>query len=293
MAQHTHEWFNPVVKFGPVIGVKGKSAPLLLYLPGNDGSGLTPVMQFPELASAFEIQCLSFEGRDRSNFTQIKAIVKAKLREAKMEGREVYLMGESFGGIVALSMGMDDSDPALMPDRIILVNAASCFDRTPLGKASPWLVKLPEPFFTLAVFPVVFLMFDADMFRNMGKAVVHGHVPGIIRGEDRQAFVKRVFPKVMQKMQLRSDDLKWRIKNWVLPGCHEVNPKLKDVKVPVLAVAGTSDLLLPSLEEALKFKDEIPQCTLRLVEGAGHAGVLDQRADLLEMIRSCWSRAAV
>merc|ERR1719191_760926 len=81
--EHTHEWFNPVEKFGPVVGAKGKAAPLLLYLPGNDGSGLTPVMQFPELASAFEIQCLAFEGRDRSNFTQIKAIVKAKLREAK------------------------------------------------------------------------------------------------------------------------------------------------------------------------------------------------------------------
>eukprot|EP00746_Dinoflagellata_sp_MGD_P014707 gnl/MRDRNA2_/MRDRNA2_132382_c0_seq1.p1 gnl/MRDRNA2_/MRDRNA2_132382_c0~~gnl/MRDRNA2_/MRDRNA2_132382_c0_seq1.p1 ORF type:complete len:451 (-),score=76.88 gnl/MRDRNA2_/MRDRNA2_132382_c0_seq1:674-1975(-) len=289
MPQLTHEWFNPVDKFGPLKGAQGKTAPLLLYVPGNDGSGLTPVMQFPELASAFDIQCLSFEGRDRSNFTKIKAIVKAKLREAKQKGREVYLMGESFGGIVALAIGMDDSEPAVMPDRIVLVNAASCFDRTLLGRLAPGLVRLPEPFFTLAVFPVVFMVLDVDMFRNIGKAVFSGHVPSIIDSEDRQAFVKRVFPKVMQKMRLDSNDLKWRIQNWVLPGCKEVNHRLHDVKVPVLAVAGTDDLLLPSFEEGHKFKDEIPNCTLRLVQGAGHAGVLDQRANLLEMIRTCWA----
>eukprot|EP00746_Dinoflagellata_sp_MGD_P063637 gnl/MRDRNA2_/MRDRNA2_266951_c0_seq1.p1 gnl/MRDRNA2_/MRDRNA2_266951_c0~~gnl/MRDRNA2_/MRDRNA2_266951_c0_seq1.p1 ORF type:complete len:148 (+),score=30.18 gnl/MRDRNA2_/MRDRNA2_266951_c0_seq1:59-445(+) len=111
--------------------------------------------------------------------------------------------------------------------------------------------------------------------------------PGILDGMDRQEFVAKVVPQIVQALAggVRGDDLKWRVKEWVLPGCMEVNPRLKDVKVPVLAVAGTGDLLLPSREEALKFKREIPDCTVHLVEGAGHAGVLDQRIDLLRVIR--------
>merc|ERR1719161_2408160 len=123
-----------MIKFAPAVeGAKGEDAPLLIYVPGIDGTGVTPVAQFPELASAFELQCLSFEGRDRSTFADIKNNVKARVREAKEKGREVYLMGESFGGIVALSIGMDDSEASLMPDRLIVVNAATSFDRTLLG----------------------------------------------------------------------------------------------------------------------------------------------------------------
>lgn len=290
-----YEWFNPMIKFGPVAGSRGEDAPLLLFVPGTDGSGLTPAMQFPELASAFEIKCLSFKGKDRSTFAEIKASVKARVREAKARGREVYLMGESFGGIVVLSLGMDNSEPDAMPDRIVLVNAASCFDRTPLGRLSEWIIRLPEPFFSLAWLPAVFMLFDNGMFGNIAEGVSKTlagkdiEVPRILDAEDRQAFVKRVFPKILEKMRLRSDDLRWRLKEWLLPGCKEVNPRLKDVQVPVLAVAGTADLLLPSLEEALKFEREIADCTVRLVEGAGHAGVLDHRADLLKMIQSCWA----
>jgi len=72
---------------------------------------------------------------------------------------------------------------------------------------------------------------------------------------------------------------------WILTaGCGKVNSRLNEIQVPVLAVAGTSDLLLPSKEEAFRFSREIPQCKVNLVEGAGHAGVLDQRVDLTKII---------
>eukprot|EP00747_Dinoflagellata_sp_TGD_P102953 gnl/TRDRNA2_/TRDRNA2_168806_c0_seq2.p1 gnl/TRDRNA2_/TRDRNA2_168806_c0~~gnl/TRDRNA2_/TRDRNA2_168806_c0_seq2.p1 ORF type:complete len:451 (-),score=72.95 gnl/TRDRNA2_/TRDRNA2_168806_c0_seq2:192-1544(-) len=281
----THRWFNPVKKFGPVAGSKGSDAPLLLFIPGSDGSGCSPAAQFPELASAFEVQSLSFMGADRSTYDDIKANVRAKVHEAKAKGREVHVMGESFGATVALSLGMDDSDPAAMPDGIILVNSASCYDRTLLGRNAPVLVKMPEPFFTISMMPAAFCIFDSEVFSNVGKAM-NGGFPHL-ESEDRQKFMKKIYPAFLDGLvNTGSADLKWRISQWMLPGCREVSTNLKNVKVPTLVIAGTADLVLPSQEEALRLKNEVPHCTVRLVEGAGHIGVLDARTDLLGIIRS-------
>ena len=54
--------------------------------------------QFPELASAFEVKCLTFEGKDRSTFAEIKANVKARVREGKEQGMAAG-MGQARGEI--------------------------------------------------------------------------------------------------------------------------------------------------------------------------------------------------
>eukprot|EP00466_Bigelowiella_natans_P007010 jgi/Bigna1/130177/aug1.10_g4885 len=170
-----YEWFEPVTKFelreeqhynGGTHADKA-GLPLLICVPGIDGSGLTAVAQFAELSQQFELRCLSFDHADRSTFDDIRKAVTMQVKQAKSEGRTVFVLGESFGGIV---------------------------------------------------------------------------------------------------------------------GCGKVNSRLNEIQVPVLAVAGTSDLLLPSKEEAFRFSREIPQCKVNLVEGAGHAGVLDQRVDLTKII---------
>eukprot|EP00747_Dinoflagellata_sp_TGD_P204243 gnl/TRDRNA2_/TRDRNA2_77904_c0_seq1.p1 gnl/TRDRNA2_/TRDRNA2_77904_c0~~gnl/TRDRNA2_/TRDRNA2_77904_c0_seq1.p1 ORF type:complete len:235 (-),score=26.95 gnl/TRDRNA2_/TRDRNA2_77904_c0_seq1:113-778(-) len=216
---------------------------------------------------------------------ELKANVRARVREAKGKGREVYVMGESLGGIVALSVGMNDTEPAEMPDRLVLINSASCWDRPNclIGNLSAKIIQLPEPFFTLCAFPAVFLILDRGLFSSdyySGK---------IFDSEDRKAYGLRALPTLIKGLlfNLRGDNLKWRVKGWLFPGCEDVNSRLKDVKVPVLVVAGVADLLLPSQEEALRLNNEIPDCTVRLIKGAGHAGVVvDTRTNLLEMIQS-------
>ncbi|GAB5362044.1 hypothetical protein AAMO2058_000764300 [Amorphochlora amoebiformis] len=288
------EWFNPVVKYQldeaehlslnrEDQGADVSSKPLLVYVPGIDGSGLTPLAQFAELSRYYEVVCMGFQGKDRSTFNDIRERVANRISNAKSENRTVYLMGESFGGTVALSIAMGDPKALQTPDRLILINSASCFDRTFLGRISPALINLPEPFFSLAVMPVAFTIFDTDMFSNIAK-IARGDYPEILASQARQEFVARLYPKLLQKMLLSSNDLKWRVQNWILPGCAEVNSRLREIQIPVLAVAGTSDLLLPSEEEANRFKDEIPNCRVELIKGAGHAGVIDHRTDLRALI---------
>jgi pimeloyl-ACP methyl ester carboxylesterase len=84
--------------------------------------------------------------------------------------------------------------------------------------------------------------------------------------------------------------LEWRLLQWLGLGSEMVEPQLHRLKTPVLVVAGTVDRLLPSFEEAKRLKKEVADCQVHYVRGAGHGGSLDQRVQLLEILRQ-WNPA--
>ena len=55
-------------------------------------------------------------------------------------------------------------------------------------------------------------------------------------------------------------------------------------ELPLLVVAGTSDMRVPAQLEADRFVAAVAGATKYLVEGAGHAGALDERIDLREVM---------
>jgi len=46
--------------------------PLLLYLPGFDGTFLSPFLQFPELHTIFDVRCMTVDIADRSYFDELR-----------------------------------------------------------------------------------------------------------------------------------------------------------------------------------------------------------------------------
>lgn len=50
--------------------------PLLVYLPGIDGTGLAASRQFPYLVDAFDLHCLSVPSSDRTPFGQLVSLVE-------------------------------------------------------------------------------------------------------------------------------------------------------------------------------------------------------------------------
>ena len=49
--------------------------PILLYLPGFDGTYICPFIQFPELGTEFEVWCMTIAMEDRSTYGELKAVV--------------------------------------------------------------------------------------------------------------------------------------------------------------------------------------------------------------------------
>ena len=86
--------------------------PLLLILPGADGSGITAWMQYPSLAQDFDLRALEIPSGDRSSHVQLVELVTREVVEASASAsgerdnllapsalasgeREIFLLGES------------------------------------------------------------------------------------------------------------------------------------------------------------------------------------------------------
>lgn len=50
--------------------------PLMVYLPGIDGTGLAASRQFPYLADAFDLHALSIPGADRTPFEGLIKLIE-------------------------------------------------------------------------------------------------------------------------------------------------------------------------------------------------------------------------
>jgi pimeloyl-ACP methyl ester carboxylesterase len=94
-------WFCPVF-CSPLID----DAPLLLFLPGMDGTGLGLVLHHESLRRMFEVWCLHIPVHDRTPFEGLLKLVEdTVLMEMKQRPTgPIYLVGDSFGGALALSV---------------------------------------------------------------------------------------------------------------------------------------------------------------------------------------------
>lgn len=50
--------------------------PIMIYLPGIDGTGMAASRQFPDLVKAFELHTLVIPPDDRSGFSDLVAFIK-------------------------------------------------------------------------------------------------------------------------------------------------------------------------------------------------------------------------
>ena len=108
-------FFDPIARFGPLDEDERISGPrpLLLVLPGLDGSGITAWAQFPELAREYEVLAMEIPPDDRSSYTQLVDVVADMVASGLDKGRQVFVVGESMGAGIALDVHLCESNPQL------------------------------------------------------------------------------------------------------------------------------------------------------------------------------------
>ena len=92
----------------------------------------------------------------------------------------------------------------------------------------------------------------------------------------------------------KPEDLDFRLREWLKLGAQLVSNDrlLERTQLPVSAVVGDLDRLLPSIDEADRLKAAVGKERWRgttVVQGAGHASTLGNRVDLLAAIRDGFS----
>lgn len=226
--------------------------PLLVYLPGMDGSGRLFDNQVPALHGQVEVRCVALPRDDRSSWTQLADQTIERITSVAA-GRPVYLCGESFGACLALQVV---AQAPRLAHWLILVNPASAFQRLPwlhwLGQITPWVPSQVFPWSSLGSLP---------MLANLGR----------IAPTQREQLLQAV-------QAVPQTTVAWRM-GLLAQFCPDAL-NLAPWTGPTLILASLADRLLPSLEEAQRLLAVLPQAQIYPLPHSGHASLLEQGVNL-------------
>lgn len=245
------------IKFLKPLPVK-PDLPLLIFLPGMDGTGLLLRSQFPHLSKAFDIRCLSIPGEDMSSWDRLaEETIRAIARERENPHRPVYLCGESFGGCLTLLVAL--KAPQIC-NKLILVNPASCFRQQPLINWGSFFTRLLPP----NIYPL------SSLWLLPFLASLERMLPG-----DRQALLDAM-RSVSQRTSI------WRLE--LLRSFHLELTDLRAIEKPVLLIASGGDRLLHSVAHARFLTQHVPKAKMVVLPRSGHACLLEKDVNLYKIL---------
>ncbi|AGY59475.1 alpha/beta fold hydrolase [Gloeobacter kilaueensis] len=227
--------------------------PLLLYLPGLDGTGKLFYRQEIHLAPYCDVVALSIPIDDLGDWQSLVVRVRELL---PADRRPVLLCGESFGGCLALMSALAYPEAF---DALVLVNPATAWRRQNwLVQGSHWLSLLPTV--SLQVAALVFLPFLSAVNR--------------LTPADRRTLLAtvRLVPRetILHRLQL-------------LEQCN-LDADLERLTLPVLLLGGRMDRLLPSLSETHFLEERLPNAQREVLPHSGHAALLDSDLNLADYL---------
>ncbi|MDZ8109147.1 MAG: alpha/beta hydrolase [Nostoc sp. DedQUE12a] len=235
--------------------------PLFVYLPGMDGTGQLLRSQTAGLEVGFDVRCFAIPRKDLNSWdmltNSVLNLIHAELE--KSSHRPVYLCGESFGGCLAMKVAI--KAPHLFK-RIILINPASAFHLRPLlNWASQITYLVPSELYDVGA---------------LGLLPFLASLPRISRS-DRHELLRTM-------RSVPPETVHWRLS--LLREFEIDEEKLGRLKQPVLLIAGGSDRLLPSVTEAKRLGNIIPNTEIVVLPHCGHACLLEQDINLYEILKT-------
>ena len=268
--------------------------PLLLYLPGLDGSGGGGAIQWRRLRVSFEIWALHLPPGDRSTFAALCKTTEDFLRRKvapRVEGaganRPALLVGESSGAVLALGVGLRAPELVFA---LCIVNPATGYHRSAV---LPRLASL-VPHLPTALYENV-PGFFAPL---LGKP---GWLPPLLPADAAPpARARPASPLETLRVSralaavLPAETLRWRLEEHLFKGGEAVTHMLSRFSeseggtcraaphwaAATVLLAGTSDIILDSKKETRRLAAMIPGACRRLLAGAAHACLDDDQVNL-------------
>jgi len=155
----------------------------------------------------------------------------SKKIEQKKNGRPIYIAGESFGGILASDVALtllteqkkrNDIDEANVDlQGLVLINPATCYDRSQLATAGPPMAKTPFPFYVLGLFSKLVPLFTDEFSLEQLLLILQAKaLPSVIDNPCREAYMGRVALSLPTKLEfMPPTTLSWRLNEWLQTGC--------------------------------------------------------------------------
>lgn len=242
--------------FAPVLPQISK--PLLVMLPGLDGTSKLFVSQMPTLTRYFDVRCLSIPEDNRQDWPELAAAVVEQMAEARND-RPVYLCGESFGACLALQVAL--LAPSRL-DHLVLINPASALRRyTWIRWATQYTSYVPDWLYRVSGAVALPLLANFDR----------------INGDKRVLLLNTVRP-------ISQACVAWRID---MLHRFEVTPEqLASLSLPTSLLASQSDRLFPSDQEARLLNQSLPDAKIYFLPKSGHVCLLEDEVDLSACLKA-------
>jgi 3-oxoadipate enol-lactonase len=220
----------------------------LVLVPGIDGTGLLFYRQVPLLERRYAVTTTRLRDEVRA-MDELVADLHQSI-EASSDG-QVTLLGESFGGALALSYTVAHPERVA---RLVILNSFAHFGspaRLWLGyhllRATPWGMM--------------------RLVRQLSGRRMHS--PGTDRDEIRR------FHELM-----RQTTREGYLSRLHILRDYDIREQLSAITAPVLYLAADRDVLLPAVEQARLMTSLTPRARMRVLEGHGHSCLIAPGLDL-------------
>ncbi|WVZ71155.1 hypothetical protein U9M48_019774 [Paspalum notatum var. saurae] len=256
-------WFCPVDCGRPTVD----DAPLLLFLPGTDGVGMGLILHHKSLGKVFEVRCLHIPVNDRTPFEGLQQIVEKSIKHEHdlSPNRPIYIVGDSFGGCLAIA-----------------VAAPTSFAKTPLQPILPLLESMPSEFHVTVPYLLSFVMGDP---LKMAAVSIENNLSPPETLQKLSDSLTSMLPLLSELADIiPRDTLLWKLK-LLKTGAAYANSRLHAVQAEVLLLASGKDNLLPSGDEADRLFKALKNCRVRYFKDNGHTLLLEDGVNLLSVIK--------
>ena len=233
----------------------------LVLVPGIDGTGKLFYRQIPRLEERFAVTPVRLRD-DAQTMDDLVADLDDEIARLAADGRPLSLLGESFGGALALSYAIAHPERV---SRLVILNSFAHFGsqaRLWLGyhllRATPWGMM--------------------RLVRQLNARRLHS--PQTERDEIRR------FHELMRTATRDGYLSRLRILR-----DYDIREQLPSISAPVLYLAADCDTLVPSVEQARLMSARTPAATMRILEGHGHSCLIAPDMDLASILEDWMPRA--
>ncbi|HZI18748.1 MAG TPA: alpha/beta fold hydrolase [Pyrinomonadaceae bacterium] len=229
--------------------------PTFVYVGGVEGTGRLFYKQAEDLRRDHTVVSFAMRGAGRYRLDELVEDLAWVVERAG--GGPATFLGESFGGLLTMAASLARPE---MFERMILVNTFPYFfQRVRITLGVSLMTLVPRPL----------------MKAHQTRAARHFLFSPDVGEEDRARFCELTGAVehegyVSRLRIIRAADLR---------------PRLKDITIPTLVVAGTADRFLDSVRAARLMAGSIPRARLKLLEGTGHMALLSGRVRVREWLR--------
>jgi pimeloyl-ACP methyl ester carboxylesterase len=245
--------------YDPRIAVAGDGSPLVL-VPGMDGTGRLFYRQVPLLARRHRVGTYTLRDAADTMDVLVEDLVSV-IGTLAPSGAPVVVVGESFGGAIALSLAL--ARPELVSALVVLNSFPRFLPQARLRLAIAALRLIPWQTMPLVRRLTAFRLHS----RFTHRAEIQRFLE-LTRDTSRNGYLARL--QILRE--------------------YDVRDRLGELRMPVLFLASERDHLVPSVRQGHFMAQRVPGATLSILPGHGHICLIAPNVDLGQILHEwCWT----